>query len=1691
MGKLSLLVLLACFAARYSIAQHACDCDFESGWCCWNNLGSNDRDWGREQGASGVVTHSGPPADHTTGTQDGWYIYVAQLSQLLPDSRSTVESSSIHGHKCITFWYHMYGSILGTLELQIQTGSTTRTLWKREGGQEPEWLYAQVLSLEDIDYNIRFEVTGGLLNVGAIALDDIVLVDGEECPPLDKCGFETADICDYENDRNADFDWTRIRAGTHDVGPGLDVSTGTHEGHYMFVDGNENPKGVARLMAPMHGADPDPHCVKFWYHMEGGDGGIIRVVVEEDDNPDNRIFEWETHHDQSYFWHLAAFDYTTQYDHRVVFEAEVSQTGMYDMSIDDVLFSDGRCSGYQASCNFDDDMCTWLNIRDSSKDDFDWLRYTGAAAALAELNGPQKDHTTNSRHGWYMFLESAPPASRGDKARLVSDVFMEGPDRCFQLFYHIFGPFEAPGTLRVIAEYVGGGEQMLWDISGNQGDQWLEALVDFKGDRAFRVAIEGEIDGIIVGDIAVDDTHMYEGKCADRPPEPDFVCHDGSGEVGSEFVCDWKFDCPDGSEELECGSCTFEDGECRYKDTSRGSYEWVRESGSTVTPGTGPEYDSTTGTPAGHYILVEAHTGNVFAGSTYTGPIVKEAFSSCQMAFAYHMYGDNVGKLDVWIDQNNELTRVFLARQNKGNHWNIANIPLGRIRTDWKLRFHATPLFNDAGDIAIDDIVVTNCEFPLPRPSCLPEEFRCNNEVCIKNEETCDFTDNCGDESDESPTLCGAYHRCDFEPGWCDYKNDDYHDADWWRHQGLASEISGETGPSRDHTLNTARGYYVYFDTRFPRRQGDVGKVLTTNFEAGTCQLRFYYHFWGDHVGKFSVYTRMEINGDKNMVYERETNAGDYWIYHKATLSETQRFQVVFECIVGEGLYGDCAIDDVVVTPECIPYSGNLPVVQPEPTPPPRCPHGQFDCNDGITCIPDEQRCDFREHCPNGYDEAICGTCTFEENQCGWKDASSGVYVWERYHAGDNPTIKAPSTDGTGSTDGHYMMVIGENSLFYFIAWLVTDTKGSVGRSCKMSFMYHLHGDNTGALSVQLQDPDETWRLYIMWVETDNSIDDWRRAEIFIGQHGPGWIFEIESYPLLGTVVGETNDACVDEIEFIDCHPDDTKSYALDLTCDFESGTCGWLQEANDVQVDDFDWVRMSGATPGQATGPSIDHTLGDGKGSYMVALSSGNENRRAIMTVYPQPATPTSGSCISFWYHMYGSTVGTLTLWQERLGWPSTRLWTKTGTHGNQWHLAQAWVDQSDIQFQLHFEAVIGNGWSSDIGLDDIVWSEGQCPPSPVCNFESGFCGWEQADDADMRWRRGRDGSRSSSTGPDYDHTLGTPEGWYLYIETSFPRRPGWVANILSPVYPAGTTECFSFWYHMHGRHIGSLIVGVRDVLTGGDYPVVWEKHGEQGNMWRYGQYEAWSDRDYQIFMKGVKGEDTKGDIAIDDLYPHEGPCGITGHCTFDHSVCGWTNDRDSDDFDWQRTNGKTPTGSTGPSYDHTTAREDQDMGTMRVYIMPSEDFSSRATIWELTGNQGDKWVEVRLNINQPSTEFQILIEGIVGNGMRSNMAVDDTEMYYGPCSDTGAIVFTVILLTIIIICALCGVWYYYRRKQNKSLVPDVSYTMPSMSWFKKSTPGGEGSMENPTYDSTPSATPIPPTTKDTAVLYSVSAID
>ncbi|XP_048084666.1 MAM domain-containing glycosylphosphatidylinositol anchor protein 2 isoform X3 [Alosa alosa] len=174
-------------------------------------------------------------------------------------------------------------------------------------------------------------------------------------------------------------------------------------------------------------------------------------------------------------------------------------------------------------------------------------------------------------------------------------------------------------------------------------------------------------------------------------------------------------------------------------------------------------------------------------------------------------------------------------------------------------------------------------------------------------------------------------------------------------------------------------------------------------------------------------------------------------------------------------------------------------------------------------------------------------------------------------------------------------------------------------------------------------------------------------------------------------------------------------------------------------------------------------------------------------------------------------------------------------------------------------------------------------------CSFEEeAICMFSQDKTEEFDWTRHsaatRDTKYTPNTGPSSDRS-GSKQGFYMYIETSRPRVAGDKARLLSPSFsvapknPYGTvstnpTYCFSFYYHMYGKHIGSLTVYLRQKGQTGPDASVWTLSGNQGERWKQARVNIHPKSAFQVIIEGIRGNGIEGDIAIDDVAIEEGEC-------------------------------------------------------------------------------------------------------------------------------------------------------------------------------------------------------------------------
>lgn len=108
----------------------------------------------------------------------------------------------------------------------------------------------------------------------------------------------------------------------------------------------------------------------------------------------------------------------------------------------------------------------------------------------------------------------------------------------------------------------------------------------------------------------------------------------------------------------------------------------------------------------------------------------------------------------------------------------------------------------------------------------------------------------------------------------------------------------------------------------------------------------------------------------------------------------------------------------------------------------------------------------------------------------------------------------------------------------------------------------------------------------------------------------------------------------------------------------------------------------------------------------YIESTSKTRGDKARLLT----PLMPkTRAKCFQFWYHMYGSTVGSLKLYKKTGSSVGTRIWSKSNNQGDEWLVTQVNVWSPVRAFRLSFEGTVG-GSKGDIAIDDVKIFNGKC---------------------------------------------------------------------------------------------------------------------------------------------------------------------------------------------------------------------------------------------------------------------------------------------------------------------------------------------------------------------------------------------
>ncbi len=340
-------------------------------------------------------------------------------------------------------------------------------------------------------------------------------------------------------------------------------------------------------------------------------------------------------------------------------------------------------SNFPYSESFESGFGDWNN---ASGDDIDWTRDSGGTPSTG--TGP-----SNGQDGsFYLYTEAStnvsPPGSPSKVAILDSPCFdfSNASGLSLEFGYHMLGT--DMGTMEVLVSTNNGTSySSIWSQNGNKGDTWNQATVSLAAysGSVIKIRFKGTTGSSWRSDLSIDNI-----KITSSTTNPPSAC-DGI----TSFPYRKSF-------EPDFGSWTQETSD---------DIDWSLDSNTTPSSNTGPSAP----THGSNYTFTEASgngTGYPNKVALLTSPCIdltNEA--NAQLSFDYHMYGANMGTLEMRASTNDgsSWTTIWSLNGDQGNTWNAQTVSLSAYSgSTIKLQLKGTTGSSYRSDMAIDNINITS-----------------------------------------------------------------------------------------------------------------------------------------------------------------------------------------------------------------------------------------------------------------------------------------------------------------------------------------------------------------------------------------------------------------------------------------------------------------------------------------------------------------------------------------------------------------------------------------------------------------------------------------------------------------------------------------------------------------------------------------------------------------------------------------------------------------------------------------------------------------------------------------------------------------------------------------------------------------------------------------------------------------------
>uniref|UniRef100_T1JQJ3 MAM domain-containing protein n=1 Tax=Tetranychus urticae TaxID=32264 RepID=T1JQJ3_TETUR len=371
------------------------------------------------------------------------------------------------------------------------------------------------------------------------------------------------------------------------------------------------------------------------------------------------------------------------------------------------------------------ELFPWFNAVNESSFKYEWIVTSGVGTISTR---PTLDHTRRLPSGSYAFLYEKNSRDNSKSTNSLMGPELIKTEECTISFYYYLSS-KSPNSTQINVYASNSHEKVLlktvYDSSDFGFKREMIALDSAAIKPPFRVSMEGifgsnkESSLIAVDDISFDSACYGKSKSKPSPipqpeptPKPDsnckgdeFYCEVDEKCIAIEKTCNYVNDCSDGADEMNCGSCDFNDDLCGW--VNEGLNLWLPINRSIAEQEGFPKQTSN---PDRFLIATSSPSGG---SASIRSPLLGKTSSICLFKFKYHLSDQT--KLSVRIRQENSLVsktvEELLHKGPDSPEWADGQLELSSLEYNHYIQFVLDSRPSDRFFLSTVNFDAFNCDF--------------------------------------------------------------------------------------------------------------------------------------------------------------------------------------------------------------------------------------------------------------------------------------------------------------------------------------------------------------------------------------------------------------------------------------------------------------------------------------------------------------------------------------------------------------------------------------------------------------------------------------------------------------------------------------------------------------------------------------------------------------------------------------------------------------------------------------------------------------------------------------------------------------------------------------------------------------------------------------------------------------------